>query len=186
MKKLIDWKTLQEYCGLYDMLAKCFHDDHEDNGEISGIRKFTECSQKKCPLWRILESPREGCESDGSQEVVRMKCVLIVDDQKNMINTIRFGLKRYGFDIRSASSAEEASDLMGKMSFDAVITDMEMGGENGLWLLERVREKCPKAARILMAGDPFFDYEEELVHYLFEKPIIDFEIIKSIVDGMDD
>ncbi len=66
--------------------------------------------------------------------------VLIVDDEKIMIETIRRGLRTKGFNVIEALNGKDAIDLLhGTETIDIVITDYSMPGMNGIELLEKIR-----------------------------------------------
>lgn len=56
--------------------------------------------------------------------------------------------------VRTAASIEDAIQQIELFEFDAVLADLELGdrARDGLWLLDRVRERQPVAKRLLMSG----------------------------------
>ena len=64
--------------------------------------------------------------------------ILIVDDELNTIKVISAILKKDGYDVQSARTAEEAMDKVLKTSFDAVISDFKLPGMNGIELVEEL------------------------------------------------
>ena len=71
---------------------------------------------------------------------LRLKKVLVVDDQKSMRGLLRFALVQMGFEtIDGAESGEEAIKKLTTVRYDLIITDMHMGGVSGLGLLKAVR-----------------------------------------------
>ena len=77
--------------------------------------------------------------------------VLIVEDETNL----RFALRRVldkSFEVGTAESAEDALDRLEEQRFDVVLTDLNLTGRDGLWLLARVRERWPATRRVLISG----------------------------------
>ncbi|MCW8140284.1 MAG: sigma-54-dependent Fis family transcriptional regulator [Planctomycetota bacterium] len=55
-----------------------------------------------------------------------------------MCHFLRLALRRHGFDVEFKSDAAEAFTRVGEAQFDAVITDLNMRGMNGIELCERI------------------------------------------------
>jgi DNA-binding NtrC family response regulator len=74
-----------------------------------------------------------------------------------------------------ANDAESALALFKTVPFDAIITDYEMPGRNGLWLLSEVRDLCPTTSRVLTSGGHVprlsTHIASGLVHEFAEKPV---------------
>ena len=77
--------------------------------------------------------------------------ILVVDDEPSILKGLRRLLGRR-FQVETASSAEQAIDLVTSNSYHAVITDYDMPGHNGIWLLEAISEKAPQTRRVLHTG----------------------------------
>ncbi len=69
--------------------------------------------------------------------------ILIVDDDENMCQMLEAGLKRRGFQVSWKTSAEDALRLFNAQEFDAVVTDLNMPGLNGLQFCERLTQNRP-------------------------------------------
>lgn len=80
--------------------------------------------------------------------------LLIVDDEVAILSAWRRALEREGFEVELATNAAEALEVLEQRSVTAVITDYDMPGESGLWLLERVQQQFPEARRVLSSGSP--------------------------------
>jgi response regulator RpfG family c-di-GMP phosphodiesterase len=78
--------------------------------------------------------------------------VLFVDDEINILMSIRRGLLDEEYSYYFASSANEALKLMSNQRIDVVISDMLMPEINGLELLKIVSEKWPKTVKIVLSG----------------------------------
>jgi len=61
-------------------------------------------------------------------------------------------LSEEGYRCVVAASAEEALDLAQHEETPLVISDMKMPGHDGLWLLERMRDRHPDTAVIMLTG----------------------------------
>ena len=79
--------------------------------------------------------------------------VLAVDDDPAINCLLRDLLTREGFVCRNFSSGEEALEALQTETFDIVISDLKMPGISGLELLERVHEKSPRSAFLMVTGE---------------------------------
>src|SRR5262245_21221995 len=66
--------------------------------------------------------------------------ILVVDDERSIRELLEIFLKKEGFQVTSASSAEQGLQLIKSSEFDLVISDIKMADMNGIELLRAVRE----------------------------------------------
>lgn len=78
--------------------------------------------------------------------------VLIVDDEKNLRETLALAFEMEGYAVSMAGNALEAVEAARNTQFDAIITDLIMPGIDGIGLMERVRSILPEAVVIFMTG----------------------------------
>jgi two-component system, NtrC family, response regulator AtoC len=64
--------------------------------------------------------------------------VLVVDDDLDMCQMLETALGKSGFEVSFRVAAAEALDLLETRDFDVVVTDLRMGGMDGLALCERI------------------------------------------------
>lgn len=64
--------------------------------------------------------------------------VLIVDDDRDMCEVLDIGLKRREFNATWKTSADEAYRVLKEDEFDAVVTDLNMPGIDGIQFCERI------------------------------------------------
>ncbi len=69
--------------------------------------------------------------------------VLVVDDEKNMRQSLQTVLNDEGYAARAVESAEEALELLAREEFFMVITDARLGGMSGYDFLARTRNQWP-------------------------------------------
>ncbi len=82
----------------------------------------------------------------------RPKPVLIVDDEKLIRSLLSRTVEREGLKAITASSAEEALELLESTKVGMVISDIVMGGMNGLELAAKIKEKHPTMPVLLVTG----------------------------------
>ncbi len=66
--------------------------------------------------------------------------ILIVEDDFNILNIIKFNLKKEGFDVHTASDGEEGFDLFKKVNPDLVLLDIMMPKMDGFEVCKKIRE----------------------------------------------
>ena len=81
-----------------------------------------------------------------------METVLIIDDEKNYLVVLEALLGPEGYEILTASSAEDAIYLIQGSDLDLIITDMKMPGMSGMQLLEASKEIKPDLPVIMMTA----------------------------------
>ncbi|MDH3351542.1 MAG: response regulator [Gammaproteobacteria bacterium] len=79
--------------------------------------------------------------------------VLFVDDEPNVLQSIRRGLRKQ-FDVHVAEGGEAALQLLhGEHNFAVIVSDMRMPGMNGVELLSRVKQLWPDTVRMMLTGN---------------------------------
>jgi response regulator RpfG family c-di-GMP phosphodiesterase len=78
--------------------------------------------------------------------------ILVVDDDQTICHLLTTKLNFSGFTSQSCHSGEEALKLLSKETFDAIISDLNMGGISGLELLEATRRLVPHTAFLMATG----------------------------------
>ncbi len=64
--------------------------------------------------------------------------ILVVDDEKRIVENISFCLKREGFETACAFNGEEALAVFKQQPFDVVLLDVSMPGMNGYEVMEHL------------------------------------------------
>ena len=78
--------------------------------------------------------------------------VLVADDDRTVRSALELNLRRAGWEVSLARSAEEAWDALVTAPPDVLLSDVRMGGASGHELLERVRQHHPEVRVVLMTG----------------------------------
>src|SRR5439155_16898594 len=100
-----------------------------------------------------LGSANEGAAMKATTEG-RKYSILITDDDKNSRETLRDIIQPEGFQTVTASSGEEAIDIVQGRPIDLVLLDMHMPTLSGLETLRLVRQFHALLPAILVTGDP--------------------------------
>jgi DNA-binding NtrC family response regulator len=79
--------------------------------------------------------------------------LLIVDDEQDMLLLLKRSLEpELGCKVQTASSAEQALQLLDAGNFDLVLADIKMPGMNGLALLESIKKDTPDLTVVMMTA----------------------------------
>jgi CheY-like chemotaxis protein len=80
------------------------------------------------------------------------RSLLIVDDEENNLRALQRVLRRDGYDIHTASSAQEALELLAHTRISVIVADQRMPGMSGTELLARAKSLYPETIRIILSG----------------------------------
>jgi diguanylate cyclase (GGDEF)-like protein/PAS domain S-box-containing protein len=80
------------------------------------------------------------------------RVLLLVDDEENVLMSLKRILRREGYLILTASDGEEALKLMAENEVSVLLSDQRMPGMSGVELLRRVKVMHPKVVRMILSG----------------------------------
>jgi DNA-binding NtrC family response regulator len=78
--------------------------------------------------------------------------VLLVDDEKEFIETLAERMQNRGMDVSSTTSAVEALKMAEEEAYDAIILDLKMPEMDGIEVLATLKERHPELQVILLTG----------------------------------
>ena len=78
--------------------------------------------------------------------------ILIIDDEKNTREGLKWSLEGADKDVQIAATGEEALELFHRKHFDLVITDLKMPGMDGLELLKRIKAEEPAVEIVVLTA----------------------------------
>jgi two-component system, OmpR family, response regulator MprA len=83
--------------------------------------------------------------------------ILVVDDNLAVREAVARSLSRRGCGVTTAPDAERALELIEDQAFDAVVSDFQMTGHDGLWLWKQAARTRPelRSRFVLLASEPF-------------------------------
>jgi len=84
---------------------------------------------------------------------MRPEQILVVDDEKRIVENITRCLKREGFQSTGVSDANEALTIFDQQKFDLVLLDVNMPGRNGYEVMEHIFGIDKDAAVIIITGN---------------------------------
>jgi len=81
-----------------------------------------------------------------------MSTILLVDDDPDILKLLSLRLTAAGYEVQAAESAERALAALAVSRPDLIITDLKMGGMDGLALFTEVRKQAPTLPVIILTA----------------------------------
>ena len=81
-----------------------------------------------------------------------MNSVLVVDDETGVREIVARWLATGGYDVRTASNADEGLQHVHDRAPAVALCDIRMPGHDGLWLAHQIRQESPETAVIMATG----------------------------------
>lgn len=111
--------------------------------------------------------------------------VLCVDDEPNILSSMRRLFRGTGYRLLTADSGTAALALFEQERIDLVISDMRMPGMDGAQLLQQVRARWPQTTRLLLTGysdlgSTVAAINQGQIHRYITKPWNDDEILVTV------
>jgi len=78
--------------------------------------------------------------------------VMVVDDDPGILRLLTMRLEAAGYAVHSAESAERALALLAAIRPDVVVTDLKMGGMDGMGLFDALQESMPGLPVIVLTA----------------------------------
>jgi two-component system NtrC family sensor kinase len=90
--------------------------------------------------------------------------LLLVDDEENILRSLRRVLRHGDWDIETAPDGQRALELLEDFHPDVVVSDFRMPGMSGVDLLHEVKLRSPQTQRILLTGHADHQALEEAIN----------------------
>lgn len=103
------------------------------------------------------------------------KRILVVDDNLSFADTLSFFLEGQGYAVSIAGSVDAAIGLLAQEVFDVILTDIRIGQQSGVAILEYMSLFSKESDAILIGMTAYYDEEEvqkskARFHVVLEKP----------------
>jgi DNA-binding NtrC family response regulator len=79
--------------------------------------------------------------------------ILVIDDEPNILTTVRRSLELEGYAVEVAGSGAAGLGKLAEHDIDLVLLDVMMPGETGIELLPKLRAKKPETMVVMMSGN---------------------------------
>ena len=113
-----------------------------------------------------------------------MGTVLVIDDEKFVLDIVKIALMKFGHDVQTAADGRSGIEKFDEGSFDVVITDIRMPGIDGNEVANHIRSSQRQWTPIIaISGTPWLikgqrnDFDS-----ILPKPFT----LKSLVETVDD
>ncbi|AEE91709.1 two-component response regulator [Tepidanaerobacter acetatoxydans Re1] len=83
--------------------------------------------------------------------------ILVVDDEKRIVDLVRLYLEREGFIVDEAFEGQQALDMISSVSYDLIILDLMLPVIDGWTVCKKIREKYDTPVIMLTARGEEFD-----------------------------
>lgn len=80
------------------------------------------------------------------------RSLLLVDDEENVLRSLQRVLRRDGYTLHLANSAEKALQILATQSVDVILSDHRMPGQSGTEFLSKVKDLYPRTVRLMLSG----------------------------------
>lgn len=114
------------------------------------------------------------------------KRLLFVDDEPSIRLTLPAILKNNGFEVRVASTVNEAISEIGKQEFDVLLSDLNIGSErDGFDVVKAMRQAHPRCVTILLTGYPAFETAVEGIRHQIDDYVVkpaDIELLVQLMN----
>jgi putative two-component system response regulator len=134
----------------------------------------------------------EPADTTQLPEWTRRECpepVLVVDDEAAVRDLLVRWLRARGYRVQTAGDAEEGLARMSEEPAAVVLCDIRLPGHDGLWLLDRLRERFPETAVVMATGvsdvgPAVFSLRRGVVDYL-TKPFSSDQVAQAVRRAME-
>lgn len=92
---------------------------------------------------------------------MKTQCVLIVDDNEEVRETLKQALEELGYTSDTAEDGAHGFEMVRKNDYDLILADLQMPNVDGIGLLKRVREYDTSIPVVMVTGFPSVGYAIE-------------------------
>jgi len=116
--------------------------------------------------------------------------ILIVDDDKNMLEVLSLRLEAKGYNVTAAADGANAFKMVEKVPFDLALVDLKLAGkENGIDLMEKMHRLMPEMPVIILTAYGTIDTAVEAMkrgaYSYLTKPFDRRELLLQIKNGLE-
>jgi response regulator RpfG family c-di-GMP phosphodiesterase len=122
---------------------------------------------------------------DAKENVEYTNTILLVDDEKSILNSLKRLLRKEEYKVLTASSGKKGLDILRDNNVQVVISDQRMPEMSGTEFLSKVKKESPDIIRIILSGYTDVDVvidtiNQGSIYKFFHKPWNDQSLILEI------
>ncbi len=111
--------------------------------------------------------------------------LLLVDDEENVISSLKRAFMDEAFEIFSASSGAAGLEILAKETVQVIISDEKMPGMSGAEFLSKAKKLYPDTVRFMLTGQASIEaamlaINEGEIYRFFTKPWDDLQLVFAI------
>jgi two-component system NtrC family response regulator len=116
------------------------------------------------------------------------KTILIVDDDKAILQSLEAILKMKGYEVETAETGQEAIEKSRKKIYNLAILDIKLPDMEGTELLVKMHETMPKMMKIMLTGYPTLENAVKSLNLgadaFLMKPVNPKELLKVVEEKL--
>ena len=114
--------------------------------------------------------------------------LLVIDDEPNILTTVRRSLELEGYAVEVASGAAVGLAKLADNDIDLVLLDVMMPGESGLEVLPKIRAASPETVVVMMSGNATIETAVQATkggaHDFIEKPLSGDKLLLTVQNAL--
>ncbi len=116
--------------------------------------------------------------------------ILVVDDERFILDSLTGFLEDYDFQVSRAESAEEALEVLEEKTFQVAVIDLRLPGMSGDLLIQNINKLHPKIRFVIHTGSVGYVLSEDLksigmkVDHVFFKPMPDLTVLVDTIQTL--
>jgi two-component system OmpR family response regulator len=109
--------------------------------------------------------------------------ILLMDDDRQLLDSLRQMLEQHDHEVHCADSARRAVEMAQDVTYDIVLADYRMPGEDGVWFMKNA--KLPRRTKVLLC---MAYANRDVINKMFElgasgyliKPFDEAEVLRNL------
>ncbi len=127
-------------------------------------------------------------EPPCSRTSLRRPKILLVDDDPGVIRGLWRVLHHHRpeYQINTAAGAAQALEALSELTYDVVVTDLQMPGGGGTVVLDALLRLYPETGRVVHSSQLELTrgFQCQAAHVVLAKPATDSEIVRAVEEAM--
>jgi two-component system response regulator PilR (NtrC family) len=114
-----------------------------------------------------------------------MATILVIDDERNLLEMIEILLTRSGYDVLTATTGAAGLEVFREQAPDIVLLDLRLGGDSGLDVLQAMKSHDPQVPVIVITAYSTWDNAVQAMRLgaydFIKKPFDDNDHVREVV-----